>query len=70
MDKPGPELSVVVPLLDEQDNIGSLYEQISQALAKNCDYEIVFVDDGSRDDSFIVLAGLQKNDARKDHRRD
>ncbi len=63
MDKQGLELSVVVPLLDEQDNIGPLYEQILQALADNCAYEIIFVDDGSSDNSFAVLAGLQKKDA-------
>lgn len=64
MDKQGPEISVVVPLLDEQDNIGPLYEQISRTLSGHCGYEIIFVDDGSRDNSFTVLAGLQKNDAR------
>lgn len=64
MDKQGPELSVVVPLLDEQDNIGPLYEQISRTLAGQGGYEIIFVDDGSRDNSFTVLAGLQKNDAK------
>ncbi len=63
MDKQGPELSVVVPLLDEQDNIGPLYEQISRTLSEG-GYEIIFVDDGSRDNSFTVLAGLQKNDAK------
>ena len=64
MDKQGPELSVVVPLLDEQDNIGPLYEQISRTLAGHRGYEIIFVDDGSRDNSFTVLASIQKNDAR------
>lgn len=64
MDKQGFEISVVVPLLDEQDNIGPLYEQLSRTLAGNCGYEIIFVDDGSRDNSFTVLAGIQKNDAK------
>jgi glycosyltransferase involved in cell wall biosynthesis len=64
MDKQDPELSVVVPLLDEQDNIGPLYEQISRTLAGQGGYEIIFVDDGSCDNSFTVLVGLQKNDAR------
>ena len=31
MDGPSPKVSVVVPLLDEQDNIGLLYEKITQA---------------------------------------
>ena len=57
-----PEVSVVVPLLNEQDNIGPLYEQIKQSLADQYDYEIIFVDDGSSDNSFAILAGLQKTD--------
>ncbi len=64
MAKDSPEVSVVVPLLNEQDNIGPLYEQISQTLAAEHSYEIVFVDDGSTDNSFDVLAGLHEADAR------
>jgi len=58
-----PEISVVVPLLNEQDNIGPLYEQITQTLTDVYDYEIIFVDDGSSDNSFNVLTKLQKADA-------
>jgi len=64
MDKQSPQVSVVVPLLNEQDNIGPLYEQITQTLTDVYDYEIIFVDDGSSDESFNVLANLQKEDAR------
>jgi glycosyltransferase involved in cell wall biosynthesis len=64
MDKSAPELSVVIPLLDEQDSIGPLYEQISQTLAGEYSYEIVFVDDGSGDNSFDILSQLQKEDKR------
>jgi glycosyltransferase involved in cell wall biosynthesis len=63
MDRKNPEVSMVVPLLNERDNIGPLYEQITQTLTDKYDYEIVFVDDGSSDDSFAVLARLQKVDA-------
>lgn len=59
----GPEVSVVVPLLNEQDNIGPLYEQITQTLTDVYEYEIIFVDDGSSDNSFDILAKLQKTDA-------
>ena len=58
------EVSVVVPLLNEQDNIKPLYEQITQTLTDKYDYEIIFVDDGSSDNSFAVLSCLQKADTR------
>ncbi|MFB0525191.1 MAG: glycosyltransferase family 2 protein [Phycisphaerae bacterium] len=76
MDRQGPQVSVVVPVLNEQDNIGPLYEQITQALTpasaganlsprrRGYDYEIIFVDDGSSDNSLDVLSRLQKADDR------
>ena len=64
MDKKGLGVSVVVPLLNEQGNIGPLYNQITQALSGGFDYEIIFVDDGSDDGSFAELTRLQKDDAR------
>jgi len=64
MDKKGPGVSVVVPLLNEQGNIGPLYDQITQALSGGFDYEIIFVDDGSDDGSFAELTRLQKDDSR------
>ena len=62
MHSQGPEVSVVVPLLDEQDNIGPLYEQITQTLKGKYNYEIIFIDDGSTDNSIDILADLQKAD--------
>ncbi len=64
MDKQGPGISVVVPVFDEQDNLRPLYEQITGTLDAGHSYEILFVDDGSRDDSFAVLAELQKTDPK------
>ena len=64
MDSKSPQVSIVAPLLNEQGNIGPLYEQITQALADNYSYEIIFVDDGSNDNSFDVLTRLQKADAK------
>jgi glycosyltransferase involved in cell wall biosynthesis len=64
MTKQSPEVSVVVPLLNEQDNINPLYEQLTQILSGKFDYEIIFVDDGSDDDSFDILSKLQKADRK------
>jgi glycosyltransferase involved in cell wall biosynthesis len=64
MDKYAVEVSVVVPLLNEQDNIRPLYEQITQALSGKYGYEIIFIDDGSTDSSFNILKQLHAADAR------
>jgi glycosyltransferase involved in cell wall biosynthesis len=64
MDKQHPQVSVVVPVLNEQNNISTLCEQIKQSLAGKYDYEIIFVDDGSTDGSFTIMSRLQSSDQR------
>ena len=56
------EVSVVIPLLNEQDNIRALYNQLTQALGNKYQYELIFIDDGSTDASFGILAELHKAD--------
>jgi len=51
-----PELSVVVPVFNERDNIPPLLAEIATALRGKVDFEIVYVDDDSADDSRAVLA--------------
>jgi dolichol-phosphate mannosyltransferase len=53
------ELSIVVPVHNETDNVRPLIEEIDAALAGSCDYEIVYVDDGSTDDTLAKLQALQ-----------
>lgn len=50
MNPTSPALSVVIPLFNEQDNMETLQRELHAAL-KGLDYEIVFVDDGSKDDT-------------------
>lgn len=64
MQRQVPEVSIVVPLLNEQDNIGILHQQISDALNNKINYEIIYVDDGSTDNSFEVLMSLHKDNPR------
>src|SRR4051812_32749896 len=52
------ELSVVVPVLNEAENIPGLVGEIRAALDGKLDYEIVYVDDGSSDESVAVLRRL------------
>lgn len=59
-------MSIVVPVFDESKNVEPLYEAIRSAVAKleDVDVEYVFVDDGSRDDSLLVLAKLADADPK------
>jgi len=54
------ELSVVVPVRNEAENLKSLLDEITLVLDGGCDYEIVYVDDGSTDDSLVRLTGLRQ----------
>jgi dolichol-phosphate mannosyltransferase len=59
MEQPSPLLSIVVPALDEQDNVGPLVEQVRQAVVeRGIDAELIIVDDGSTDDTPKRLADL------------
>ena len=59
------EISVVVPMRNESPNVEKLYRDVTVSLsAFGRSYEIVAIDDGSRDDTFELLARLQAKDAR------
>jgi len=56
-----PAVSVVVPVYNEQDGLGALFARLYPALdALGEAYEIVFVNDGSRDRSAALLAAQQR----------
>jgi len=59
------DLSVVIPIYNEAENIEALHAEITSALeGLGLDYEIVYVDDGSRDASFALLEGIARADQR------
>jgi len=60
-----PKLSVLIPIYNEADNISELYRRLKDSLTKDFadfQYEILFVDDGSKDDSFEQLKKLREQD--------
>ena len=59
------DLSIVIPVLNEEANLKPLYSELREALeALGRSYEIVFVDDGSTDGSAQVLAELHQTGER------
>lgn len=60
-----PDISVIIPVYNEEDSLGALYSKISQALAPlNKTWEAVLVDDGSKDRSYEKLKALASLDPR------
>lgn len=58
-----PILSIVVPVYNEEDNIRPLFEKIQTVCEAIGDaYEVLFVDDGSKDKTFAVLSELSEQE--------
>ena len=58
------EISVVIPLFNEEQSLGELYEKIRYALNRSGRWEIIFVDDGSTDGSARILQDIRRRDRR------
>jgi glycosyltransferase involved in cell wall biosynthesis len=57
--------SVVIPFFNEQENILPLYMRVTEVMeALGEPYEMIFVDDGSRDQTFRILNDIYENDRR------
>ncbi len=57
-------LSIVIPLLNEEENIPLLYQELNEVLsAIDHEYEILFIDDGSTDRSLELLKEIQEKDS-------
>jgi glycosyltransferase involved in cell wall biosynthesis len=62
---PAPELSVVVPVYNEEDSLPILYEEVRQALdGAGRSFELLLVDDHSTDTSLAVMLALRRRDPR------
>jgi glycosyltransferase involved in cell wall biosynthesis len=60
-----PEISIVIPAKNEEGSLTALYSELSQVLSKTKKtYEIVFIDDGSTDNTYDKILKLRKKDKR------
>ncbi len=63
--KTSPEISIIVPVRDEAANLDALIQAVNSQLSDiTKDYEIIFVDDGSRDETWSKLTGLSNANPR------
>ena len=58
------DISVIVPIYNEEENIRTLYNRLTDTLKKDIsdDYEIIFVNDGSKDSSITIIKSLASLD--------
>ena len=60
-----PEISIVVPLYNEEKNIRLMYDRLVSSILKiTSNFEIIYVNDGSKDNSFLELVKLSNEDER------
>lgn len=57
------DVSIVIPLFNEEENVDEAYRQVKDAMSNiGVPYEIIFVDDGSRDRTLSLLKGISSAD--------
>jgi len=57
------QLSIIIPLLNEEESLTELYNWIASVMQSNSySYEIIFIDDGSTDKSWKIITALAKKD--------
>ena len=56
------ELSIIIPVLNESENLPALFERLLALVGReNVSYEIIFIDDGSSDESLDIICGFIKS---------
>jgi glycosyltransferase involved in cell wall biosynthesis len=61
------DISIVIPVFNEEENIIPLYKDIIQVIKKKYSYEILFIDDGSYDNTLEEIKKLEKKDKKVKH---
>lgn len=60
-----PDISVLIPLYNEEESLPELYNKLTDVFSKiKKSYELIFIDDGSSDNSYQVLEDIYRKDRR------
>jgi glycosyltransferase involved in cell wall biosynthesis len=58
------KISIILPVLNEEENLVDINDEITEVIEKiNIDHEIIYIDDGSTDQSFEILASLHEQNS-------
>lgn len=58
------EISVIVPIFNEEECVATLYSKLNEALKAYMRHEVIFIDDGSSDNSYGILERLSRQDEK------
>ncbi len=65
MNESSIDISVVIPFLNEEGSLDELYQRLISVLGEErFNYELIFIDDGSKDDSNAIIQAIRKSDIR------
>lgn len=59
--EPRKKISVIVPCFNEEESLATFNKTLLQFLPETYDYEVIYVNDGSRDNTFQVISNLAKD---------
>jgi len=59
-----PSISIIVPVLNEEDSLDKFYNETTKSLNEYSNWEIIFIDDGSDDESYNIMRKLADEDNR------
>ena len=56
-------ISIIIPVFNEEKSLHLLYDEIKTAILNYANYEIIFINDGSSDSSFLKISELVEKDS-------
>ena len=59
-----PSISIIVPVLNEEGSLDKFYNETTKSLNEHSNWEIIFIDDGSDDESYNIMRKLADEDNR------